>query len=97
LDDPGDKSYCYPNPSGGDDVNVVYKVDGPCHARIRVFQAAGDPASLVEERHETAGVKRCKVPASQFAPGIYFYKVDMAYDDGHHGKKPLGKFICTRR
>ena len=76
---------------------MVYRVDGPCRARIRVFQAAGEAAALVEERHESAGIKQCRVPAAQFAPGVYFYKVDLNYDDGQRGSKPLGKFACRKR
>jgi hypothetical protein len=94
LDDPKDRCYAYPNPSEGPDVHIVYRMDGPGQARIRVFQAAGDPAAMGEERHNSGGVKRCTVPVSGFAPGVYFYKVDMRYDDGRRDKRPVGKFIC---
>lgn len=96
LDDPGDHCYVYPNPTGGRRCHVVYRVHGPCQARVRVFQAAGEPACLVEQRHESAGVKSAEIPSEDFAPGIYIYKVDLKYDDGKRDKRPLGKFICTR-
>jgi hypothetical protein len=94
LDDPGHGCYAYPNPSEGPDINIVYRMDGPGDARIRVFQAAGEPAAKAEERHNSGGVKRCTIPLAGFAPGVYFYKVDMRYDDGEHDKRPIGKFIC---
>jgi hypothetical protein len=75
---------------------VVYRVDGPCKAKVRVFQSAGDPASKSDQHHDTAGVKRCQVPSSRFAPGVYFYKVDLDYDDGRHESRDLAKFICNR-
>lgn len=96
LDDPGRGCYTYPNPSHGGDVWAVYRVAGPCQVRVRVFQSAGEPAAKVEQRHDSAGVKRCQLPTSRFAPGVYFYKVDLDYDDGRHSSLDLAKFVCTR-
>jgi hypothetical protein len=96
LDDPEGDSYVYPNPSKGGDVKVVYRVDGPCDVRLRVFQSAGEPACLVVARHESGGVKQLGIPSTAFAPGVFFYKIDLHYDGGRRDKRPTGKFICTR-
>ncbi|HXC65498.1 MAG TPA: hypothetical protein VNZ67_14135, partial [bacterium] len=67
-----------------------------CHTKIRVFQAAGAPAARVETDNDGAGVKRCQLPCHAFAPGIYFYKVDLQYPNGRQESKPLCKFVCSR-
>jgi len=50
----------------------------------------------VEQQHDGAGVKRCQLPTHGFAPGVYFYKVDMDYDDGRKGSLSLAKFVCSK-
>jgi hypothetical protein len=96
LDDPGSGCYAYPNPSKGD-VHVVFRMDGPGRSRVRVFQSAGAAAALIEQDHSSGGIKRCTVPSGGFAPGVYFYKVDMHYQSGKRDQRPVGKFICSPR
>ena len=95
--DPG-PGHCYaaPNPVHGGPCHIVYRMRAPGRARVRLFQASGDPVGLVEERHETAGVHSCEVSTQRYAPGVYFCRADLSYDDGDEEHLPLTKFLVLK-
>jgi hypothetical protein len=92
--DPGEhKCYVAPNPVHGGPCRVVYHMRGPGRCKVRVFQASGDPVGLVEERHDTAGVHSAEISTQRYAPGVYFCRTDLTYDDGEEDRLPLTKFL----
>lgn len=83
-------------PGVEEDVKLVFSMASPGSYRVRLFNAAGDPAGLVEDRGG-AGPLTVVLPTASFAPGIYLFKVNMAYDDGSRGSLAVGKFVMRRR
>ena len=95
--DPGDGGeYAAPNPVHGGPCHVVYRMKGPGNAKVRIYQASGDPVGMVEERHNSAGVHSCEVSTQRYAPGVYFYRADLSYDDGGQDKLPLKKLLVLK-
>jgi hypothetical protein len=96
--DPGEgHSYVAPNPVHGGPARVVYHMKHSGKAKLRLFQASGDPVGKVEDHHDTEGVHSSEVSTQRYAPGVYFCRVDLEYDDGESEALPLSKFIVLGR
>jgi hypothetical protein len=80
----------------GGPCRIVYRMKGPGRSRVRLFQASGDPVGMVEERHNSAGVHSCEVSTQRYAPGVYFCRVDLDYDQGGSDRLPLTKFLVLK-
>jgi hypothetical protein len=78
---PGGNPYVAPNPSNGNTVEFVYTMGESGNAKIKVWNAWGNlVASLSDAKAAGLGSSRLNVAA--FAPGHYFYRVELDYDSG---------------
>ena len=93
MREPGDGSYVAPHPVRPPLAWFHYDMKASGGAVIRVFQAGGDPAALVRARHDQPGKQRTPLTVSAFAPGVYFYRIDIEYDSGSRTSLPLSRFI----
>lgn len=95
--DPGeDHCYVAPNPVHGGPCRVVYHMKGPGTCTVRVFQASGDPVGRVEDHHDTGGVHSSEISTQRYAPGVYFCRADLSYDQGGQDKLPVTKFMVLK-
>lgn len=89
-------SYVAPNPVRDGRCDLVYEMAKPGTARIRLFQASGDQVGRASFVNGGSGTMRSPLDLRAYAPGIYFYILELAYDDGNKEKLPLRKFIVTK-
>lgn len=78
---PDNKPYVFSNPSSGPTVNFVYNMAGSGTAFIRVWNASGVLAASLQNAQST-GIQQSVLNIQSFAPGHYFYQVDLKYDSG---------------
>lgn len=78
---PAGVPYVYSNPSSGPLVTFVYDMEESGKADIRVWNASGVLAASLEDV-KAAGVQESVLNIQSFAPGHYFYQVDLKYDSG---------------
>jgi hypothetical protein len=62
-------------------VRFVYTMAGNGRALIRVWNASGHLAASLEEV-KGSGVQQSELNIVSFAPGHYFYQVELRYDSG---------------
>ncbi|HJT24549.1 MAG TPA: malectin domain-containing carbohydrate-binding protein [bacterium] len=79
---PNGVPYVYSNPSSGPTVRFVYDMQESGRADIRVWNASGVLAGSLEDIWATAGIQQSTLNIQSFAPGHYFYQVDLKYDSG---------------
>jgi hypothetical protein len=82
---PGNKPYVYSNPSSGPTVNFVYNMVENGKADIRVWNASGVLAASLEDVR-TSGFQQSVLNIQTFAPGHYFYQIDLKYDSGREDR-----------
>ncbi|HVZ80914.1 MAG TPA: sugar-binding protein [bacterium] len=73
--------YVSPNPSDGDTVKFVYEMAEAGTARIKVWNAWGNLAATLEEA-KGAGLQSSLLHIAAFAPGHYFYRIELRYASG---------------
>lgn len=78
---PGNKPYVYSNPATGPTVNFVYNMAGNGTAFIKVWNASGVLAASLQDT-KPAGIQQSTLNITSFAPGHYFYQIDLKYDSG---------------
>jgi len=78
---PSGKPYVYSNPSSGPTVRFVYTMEENGTAHIRVWNASGQFVAGLADAQST-GVQQSTLDIRAFAPGHYFYQVDLKYDSG---------------
>jgi pectate lyase len=78
---PNGVPYVYSNPSSGPAVSFIYDMAEIGKADIRVWNASGVLAASLEDV-KAAGVQQSVLNIQSFAPGHYFYQVDLKYDSG---------------
>ena len=84
----------YPQPARGDHCHMAFKIPGPGNVVIRIWNAKGELAAEIAERHENgAGTHVCRVAIDKMPAGVYFYKVECRMDDGRTHKIKAGKFL----
>ena len=88
-------SYAYPNPVRGCCVDVVYRMDEPGTAEIRVYHEGGDLVAQSSE-WKPVGTQETRVGCRQ-APGLYLYRVTLHYDSGRTAILPTGHFTVATR
>ncbi len=81
----GGKPYVSPNPSAGGSVQFTYVMAKPGTAHIKVWNAWGNLAATIGEP-KPAGLQSSRLDISAFAPGHYFYKVELDYTSGGSDK-----------
>jgi hypothetical protein len=79
---PNGMPYVYSNPTSGPAVRFVYVMEESGRADIRVWNASGVLAASLEDTWATAGEQVSVMNVQSFAPGHYFYQVDLKYDSG---------------
>lgn len=77
----GGVPYVSPNPSPGGTVRFVYSMAETGRAKIKVWNAWGNLAGKLEDL-KGPGLQSSTLDVSAFAPGHYFYRVDLVYDSG---------------
>ncbi len=82
---PGNQPYVYSNPSSGPTVSFVYNMAESGKADIRVWNASGVLAGSLEDT-KPAGVQQSELNIQAFAPGHYFYQIDLKYDSGREDR-----------
>ena len=88
--DEGD-SRCFPNPAHGDKAHFAFEMHGPGTGRIRVWNAAGQLSSTVED-HFNQGKTLLHLTIKDYAPGVYLYQLGLDYDDGRKVTGPIKRF-----
>jgi len=78
---PNGKPYVYSNPSSGPTVHFVYTMASSGTAAIKVWNASGILAASLQAQ-KSAGQQQSDLDVRSFAPGHYFYQVDLRYDSG---------------
>jgi hypothetical protein len=73
--------YVYSNPTSGPTVKFVYTMAQAGKADIKVWNAWGNLAAVINEP-KGAGEASSSLDVSSFAPGHYFYRVVLHYDSG---------------
>jgi len=79
---PNGAPYVYSNPASGPTVRFVYDMAEAGKADIRVWNASGVLAASLEDVWAAAGVQQSTLNIQSFAPGHYFYQVDLKYGSG---------------
>jgi len=77
----GGNPYVSPNPSNGSSVQFVYTMAGAGTANIKVWNAWGNLAATISEP-KGAGEQSSVLNVTGFAPGHYFYRVELDYGSG---------------
>lgn len=89
------RAFVFPSPARGDRVNVVFNLLEPGQVKLDVWNARGDLVAGLRE-HKAAGLQLDQLPISNFAVGIYLYKVKFSYDSGASAETELQKFAVVR-
>lgn len=77
----GGEPYAAPNPSDGGTVRFIYTMAETGTAKIKVWNAWGHQvASLSDPR--SAGLQSSALNLASFAPGHYFYRIELDYASG---------------
>jgi len=82
---PVGKPYVYSNPATGPTVHFVYNMASSGTALIRVWNASGQLAASIRDT-KSSGQQESDLNIQSFAPGHYFYQVDLQYDAGGEDK-----------
>jgi hypothetical protein len=77
----GGDPYVSPNPTQGGTVRFVYTMAGAGTAKIKVWNAWGNLAASLSDP-KGAGLQSSTLNVSSFAPGHYFYRVELDYGSG---------------
>ena len=77
----GGNPYVSPNPTNGTSVQFVYTMAEAGTANIKVWNAWGNLAATISEP-KGAGEQSSVLNVSSFAPGHYFYRVELDYGPG---------------
>jgi hypothetical protein len=77
----GGNPYVAPNPSNGAQVRFIYTMSETGTAKIKVWNAWGNLVASLNDI-KGAGLQSSALNVTSFAPGHYFYRVEMKYDSG---------------
>ena len=69
----------YPNPFNPT-TTIAYEVPIPSNVKITVFDMTGRELGTLVDREHTPGTHTVQFEAEDLASGVYFYKVETAYD-----------------
>ncbi len=73
--------YVYPNPTSGPVVTFVYTMAQAGTVSIKVWNAWGNLAATINDS-KSPGLASSTLDISSFAPGHYFYRIELDYDSG---------------
>lgn len=82
---PNGVPYVYSNPSSGPTVQFVYTMAENGTASIHVWNASGVIVASLQDP-KPAGVQQSQLNIQSFAPGHYFYQVDLKYSSGREDR-----------
>jgi pectate lyase len=92
---PSNGPYVYSNPTSGPTVSFVYNMAENGKAFIRVWNASGVIVGSLQEV-KPAGQQVSVMNVQSFAPGHYFYQVDLKYDSGREDRSSA-KVLAVRK
>jgi hypothetical protein len=78
---PTSQPYVYANPTSGPLVTFVYTMAQSGKASIKVWNAWGNLAAAIDDS-KAAGLGSSTLDVRSFAPGHYFYRIELDYDSG---------------
>ncbi len=78
---PTNQPYVYANPTSGPVVTFVYTMAQSGKAEIKVWNAWGNLAATINDV-KSAGLGSSTLDIRSFAPGHYFYRIELDYDSG---------------
>jgi hypothetical protein len=78
---PSGRPYVYANPSNGPTVHFVYQMAGSGRVRITLLNDAGDVVATLSDI-KPSGIQETALNIQAFAPGHYFYMIELDYDSG---------------
>lgn len=78
---PGGNPYVSPNPSNGSSVQFVYTMAASGTANIKVWNAWGNLVATISDA-KGEGLQSSVLNVTSFAPGHYFYRVELDYGQG---------------
>jgi hypothetical protein len=84
-------TYVFPEPARGDTANFGFNLPGPATVKIVVSNAAADPVARIQQ-HMDAGRQALPFHIGRYAPGVYFFRAAVSYDNGDPGWDSNGKF-----
>jgi hypothetical protein len=82
---PTGQPYVSPNPSTGTSVQFTYEMAQAGTAHIKVWNAWGNLVGSISDI-KSVGLQSSQLDVSTFAPGHYFYKVELDYNSGQSDK-----------
>ncbi|OGF45308.1 MAG: hypothetical protein A2231_11305 [Candidatus Firestonebacteria bacterium RIFOXYA2_FULL_40_8] len=86
--------YIFPSPTSGNTATVAYFMDSPGIMKIRVYSEVGKLMEALEES-KSASTQSSVLNVGNLAPGVYFYFLNIRYDDGTTKNYPKHKFAVT--
>ena len=87
--------YLFPSPTDGVTVGIVYSMTaGPGLVNVRMYNEIGDLATELEER-KPAGLQSSIINIGALAPGVYYYRVTLTFDDGTTKQHDKRKFAVV--
>jgi hypothetical protein len=86
-----DRTFAYPSPAMGGNINVVYTMASQGTAHVRIYNAVGNLVASADDL-ELSGVQQSVISVNGFAPGVYLYKVVLNYDSGGSQSLAVQKF-----
>ncbi|MES2202181.1 MAG: ice-binding family protein [candidate division FCPU426 bacterium] len=89
------KTFAYPSPARGSEINIVYLMAEAGAVDLRIYNDRGDLVAR-DEQEKASGVQKSQVPISQFAPGVYLYKVVLTYASGSKESLETQKFTVKK-
>jgi hypothetical protein len=89
---PTNGSYIYPSPTHGNTATIVYTMVQSGSVRIRIYNESGRLVDTITDT-KSSSLQTSPVSVGKFAPGVYFYLINMAYDDGSKETQAKRKFV----
>jgi hypothetical protein len=86
----------YPQPAIGPDLWFAYAPAGPAEVRIEIFNVVGEPCQTLRDQCPAPGTWRTHWDIRQTAPGMYFYRLTLAYADGPR-QFPIQKLVIVKK
>lgn len=87
----GTGPFIYPDPASATEAFLGVQMNGPGTVTLRIYNAAAEPAAILRQAL-ASGADEVPLDLKQFRPGVYFYTVDLLYDDGQGRSFGLKKF-----
>ncbi|HTA17436.1 MAG TPA: ice-binding family protein, partial [bacterium] len=89
---PAQHSYFYPSPSRGDSGNIAYNMADRGEVHIKIYNQAAELVDSIDD-DEGPGWQTSSVSVQKFAPGVYYFIIEMDYASGATEHDPARGFV----